>query len=235
MDQFIIRKGKRNHALLINCKNLDSVLVEMPSNIGIIVIDTVSPRELTTSPYNQRIRECKEALEQFKTLGLEINILSDLTDADLKKYARSINDIYLKRVEHVITENIRVKQFKNALEANDTSLLGKLLYASHESLKNNFEAIWPLANMLVEKCKQIPGIIGARMIGAGWGGSVLVLVNTEKSEKVTSILQAWLKKNFSEEFVLYQTKTANKVSSTNTPLSTLPPEVQQFLSSTTSY
>ena len=233
MIQFIIRKGIKNYALLINCNNLESNLVEIPSNISIIVVDTLSPRDLTTSPYNQRIKECEMVLEQFKSLGLQIENLSELTELNFKYYSRQISEIYAKRAEHIITENIRVKKFKEALELKNTHLMGQLLYESHVSLKNNFEASWSRADILIEKCKHIAGIIGARMTGAGWGGSVLILVDAEKSQAITDILQTWSRENFTTEFVFYQIMTSDKVSSANCSLSTLTTEVREFLSSNT--
>lgn len=210
MDQFIVRFGKFNSVLKLNCDNLTFESANLPENIVILVLDTNIRHKLIDSPYNTRIQECSIALEKINELGFDITNLSELTENSLQKIQKKIPDPYLKRIKHVISENKRVKDFFNLLQINEDpdtqKKLGQLLYESHESLQNNFEASWSRADIIVQYCKNFYSseIFGARMLGGGWGGSVLLLVDKNRKKEIITLLKDWFLKTFEEELTIFE-------------------------------
>ncbi|OLS24239.1 MAG: Galactokinase [Candidatus Heimdallarchaeota archaeon LC_3] len=191
MDQFIVRLGKENSALKLNCENLEYYFINLPSEIKFLIIDTGVRRNLKDSPYNKRIEECNYSLKFLKKKGYNIENLSQIKIADLGYIQKILVNPYYKRVEHIVSENHRVNLFdlkitKSKIEA------GKFLYESHLSLEKSFEASWIEADQLVQYSKSISGVYGARMVGGGWGGSVLFMIDTEKAYKVKNNLRKYL-------------------------------------------
>jgi galactokinase len=191
MDQFIVRVGKKNSAIKLNCRDLNFSYIKIPSKIKFLVIETGIERSLKDSPYNQRIKECENALKKLNESGYKIDNLSQLKLEDMGSVRNKLGNNLLKRVEHVVSENHRVQVFEEKL-INSFYEAGSLLYESHESLQYDFQASWKEADDLVEYSKTIFGIYGARMVGAGWGGSVLVMIDSKESDNI----QLMFKKRF---------------------------------------
>jgi galactokinase len=177
MDQFAVAFGEKNKALMLNCDTLDYKAVD--SNLGdyiLAIINTNKPRKLAESKYNERVRECQTAL---KALQQELNIknLCDIDGDTFKKYNHLIKDeIILKRARHVIEENDRVKLAAMALSQNNLSEFGRLMYASHDSLRDLYEVSGKELDAIEEYSKTDPNVAGARMTGAGFGGCAIALV-----------------------------------------------------------
>ena len=210
MDQFVVRFGQPNCVLKINCNDLTYESANLPSNISILVLDTNIRHKLIDSPYNTRIQECTIALQKIKELGFNITNLSELSINDLQEIKKNLQDLYFRRTKHVVTENTRVKDFFDILKhGNDQYTqknLGKLLYDSHESLRNDFEASWDRADMIVHYCRKFfaSEIFGARMLGGGWGGSVLLLVDKKHKYQIGVSLKDWFFKTFDEEASIFE-------------------------------
>ena len=236
MDQFIVKFGLENIALKINCADLTYEKVKLPLNMRLLIIDTNVKHSLIKTPYNTRIEECKFALKKIISLGFNISNLSELSLNDLQEIRKKLEIPYYSRVKHVVTENIRVNKFydilkdQEATNTNQTLLkLGKLLYESHESLRLDFESSWERADLIVEYCKKkLPSeIYGARMVGGGWGGAVLIMVNTNSIQKINKNLEDWFSSNFHEKAIIYQFRTSNgtefsRISKNELPLSCRP-------------
>ncbi len=187
MDQSIIRLGKYEHGVILNCSTRDYKYIRINDNMfSILIVDTGVQRNLIETPYNDRIIELKNALSLLKQNGYAIDSLSELTIEDLVAIEnRNILDNHLfKRVKHVITENNRVRLMAKALSNNNIKKIGELLYQSHYSLKDNFNASWDEADEIIKKCKEIDSVIGARMLGAGWGGTVLIIYKPDQIDNV---------------------------------------------------
>jgi len=180
MDQFAVSMGKQNKAILLNCDTLDYEYIPFETDPYILaIINSNKQRSLTESKYNERFTECGAALKLLKQ-GLDIQNLCDIDLAtfDLKKYL--VNDPVLqKRALHVVSEMVRVKDAVIALQTKDLGVLGKLMYSSHESLKNLYEVSGKELDTIVDFCKKFNGCIGARMTGAGFGGCAISLVRKE--------------------------------------------------------
>ena len=177
MDQFAVAFGEKNKALMLNCSTLDYEAVD--ANLGdyvLAIINTNKPRKLAGSKYNERVQECTAALKLLKQ-ELTINNLCDIDGCTFKKYEHLINDAtILKRARHVIEENDRVKLAAVALRNNKLDEFGRLMYASHDSLRDLYEVSGKELDTVVEYSKSDVNVAGARMTGAGFGGCAIALV-----------------------------------------------------------
>jgi galactokinase len=190
MDQFIITFGKENNALFLNCENLEHRLIPFSKGdtTAIIVGNTKVKRELAKSAYNQRVEECAEGVKLLKKLSgrNDITSLSNLTREEFDRYSSSLPDLIARRCKHVIYENDRVLKATEALEKGDLATLGTLLLASHASLRDLYEVSCKELDTIVEAFMQAGDVYGARMTGAGFGGSAIALAKAESAEKVIS-------------------------------------------------
>ena len=177
MDQFAVAFGEKDKALVLNCDTLEYQAVN--TNLGdyvLAIINTNKPRKLAESKYNERVQECQNALKALQQ-ELHIQHLCDIDGKTFKQYQHLITDsIVLKRAKHVIEENDRVKLAAEALAAGDLLSFGQLMYASHDSLKNQYEVSGKELDAVVEYSQTNPNVAGARMTGAGFGGCAIALV-----------------------------------------------------------
>ena len=178
MDQFVVAMGQRDAAIFLQCDTLKYRVV--PLNLGdyrFIIMNTNKRRTLAHSKYNERRGQCEAAVA---ALNNEMNI-KNLTDVDMaafETYAHLIKDETIrKRARHVITENQRVLDATAALDAGNLCALGKLMAASHTSLRDDYEVTGIELDTIVEEAMKIPDTLGARMTGAGFGGCAIALVN----------------------------------------------------------
>jgi len=183
MDQFAVAFGEKNKALMLNCDTLDYEAVD--SNLGeyvLAIINTNKPRKLAESKYNERVEECQTALTALQQ-ELDINYLCDIDAETFGKYQHLItNPTVLKRAKHVIEENDRVKLAAKALAGNNLDEFGRLMYASHDSLRDLYEVSGVELDTVAEYSKTNPNVAGARMTGAGFGGCAIALVKGDAFE-----------------------------------------------------
>jgi galactokinase len=191
MDQFAVAMGQKDKAILLNCDTLDYEFI--PFNTGnnvLVIINSNKQRTLADSKYNERFAECGAALKAMKK-ELLINSLCELGIAEFERSRHLINNPILeKRALHVVSENARVKDAAIALQTGDLEVFGKLMFASHQSLKELYEVTGKELDTIVDFCKTFPGCIGARMTGAGFGGCAIALIREKDlkdfSEKLLS-------------------------------------------------
>ncbi|MDM8214031.1 galactokinase [Enterococcus hirae] len=180
MDQFAVGMGKKNEAILLNTNTMSYEMV--PADFGdyvIAIMNTNKPHHLIDSKYNERRAECEEALRRLQT-KLKINSLGDLNEFAFVANQKLIGDpTLIKRAKHAVTENQRTLLAKNALVAGDLKTFGHLLNASHKSLKEDYEVTGPELDTLVAAAQKQPGVLGARMIGGGFGGCAIALVKKD--------------------------------------------------------
>lgn len=190
MDQYIIATGKKDTAEVLDCAKIEHQYV--PLKLGdyrFVVMNTKKQRRLADSKYNERRSQCEAGLAILNGVGANIPDLCSLSVSQFEKIGTAIKDpVIYKRVRHVVTEMDRVNKTVEALKSNNLIELGKLLYASHESLKNDYEVTGLELDTLVEAASKQPGCIGARMTGAGFGGCAIALVNKNNVEDfITSV------------------------------------------------
>jgi galactokinase len=188
MDQFVITFGKENNAILLNCETLEHRLIPFykGKNMAIIIGNTKVKRELVKSAYNERVKECNKGLEILRKHIKRPNIsnLSNITKQEFEEYREKLPSIIEKRCEHVISENRRVKYAADALETGDLVTLGELLIKSHNSLRELYEVSCNELDIMVDSFLISDNVYGARMTGAGFGGSVIALTKDEGKEEV---------------------------------------------------
>lgn len=192
MDQFAVAFGEKNKALMLNCDTLAYQAVD--SNLGdhvLAIINTNKPRKLAESKYNERVQECKTALSALQQ-ELDIQNLCDIDSQTFEKYQHLVTDsVVLKRAKHVIEENDRVKLAAKALASSDLAEFGRLMYASHDSLKNLYEVSGKELDAVVEYCLTNPNVAGARMTGAGFGGCAIALVKESEFADFSKAVAAY--------------------------------------------
>ncbi|VFS49351.1 Galactokinase [Budvicia aquatica] len=171
MDQLISALGRQDHALLIDCRSLDTKAVPVPEDMSVIIINSNVKRGLVDSEYNTRRRQCETAAAFFGVAALR-----DVTLEQLEQAKQHLDPMVFKRARHVITENTRTLAAADALAAGDLPMLGRLMAESHASMRDDFEITVPAIDTLVYIIKQVIGERGGvRMTGGGFGGCVVAL------------------------------------------------------------
>ncbi len=196
MDEFAIMFGRHDQAIFLDTNKLDYHYFPLKlTDHAILIMNTNKPRNLITSKYNERQEECQKALTRLQQ-KLNIKNLCDLTPEQLDENAYLIDDDrLLKRAKHVIWENARTITAKKAMTDGDLSRFGRLMNASHVSLKYDYDVTGPELDTLVETAWQQKGVLGARMTGAGFGGCALALVETDAvSDLKAAIRDAYVKR-----------------------------------------
>jgi len=183
MDQFAVGFGKKDHAIFLNCDTLDYENVPLILNeYSLIITNTNKRRGLTDSKYNERRSECEmavELLQPYKTL----RNLSELSTAELPVLEKYISDpVVRKRAKHVISENGRVLEAVKVLKENNLIRFGEVMNLSHDSLKDDYEVTGIELDTLVYEGRKLPGVIGTRMTGAGFGGCTVTIIKTTEAE-----------------------------------------------------
>ena len=174
MDQFIVALGRADHALLIDTRDLSYRLVPLPSGVSIVIADTNVKRGLVDSEYNARRAETAEAARRMGAASLR-----DVDWNDFETRSADLPELLKKRARHVVSENARVLDAVDALERGDIETVGRLMDASHASLRDDYAVSHPRLDLLVEIARSVPGVYGARMTGAGFGGATVGLVADE--------------------------------------------------------
>jgi galactokinase len=190
MDQFISALGQRDHALLIDCRTLEHEAVKLGSGEGsprssatIVVCDTMKRRGLVDSEYNARRRECEEGVRRLQRHLPGIKALRDVSPAQFEQYQEDLPEVVRRRCRHVVYENARVLQSVRALKRGDLATFGRLMNASHVSLRDDYQVSCRELNVMVEAAWQVEGVYGSRLTGAGFGGCTVSLVAGEAVER----------------------------------------------------
>jgi galactokinase len=172
MDQMVVAAGQAGHALLIDCRTLDTTPAPLPADAAVVVLDTATRRGLVDSAYNERRAQCEAAARYFG-----VRALRDVEVATFEARADGLDPVTRRRARHVVTENERTLEAARAMRAGDVRRLGELMNASHASLRDDFEVTNDALDTIVSLAQARPGCHGARMTGAGFGGCAVALVD----------------------------------------------------------
>ena len=189
MDQFASGLGRSNHALLLDCRTLSHV--NIPTNLDkyrIVIISSEVKRELASAEYNERREECEEGVALFRQHDPTIVSLRDVTPDLFDAYGDQLSDVVFRRCRHVITENARVLDASAALSAAELPHFGRLMTASHNSLRDDFEVSCDELDCLVAIANETDGVVGSRMTGAGFGGCTVTLIHMDAIETLRANL-----------------------------------------------
>ncbi len=187
MDQFAVGLGVKQHALFLNCQTLEYKSVPLDlKEFRLIIANSKKSRELADSKYNERVAECQLAVTYLSQF-MPISRLGEISFMQFFKIQDRIPDeLIRKRARHVISENQRVLNAVSSLLKGDLTQFGALMNTSHESLKENYEVTGFELDTLVDEAQKIPGVIGARMTGAGFGGCTVNLVRNDRVNEFIS-------------------------------------------------
>jgi galactokinase len=177
MDQMISARGRAGHAVLIDCRSLETTAVPLPPDSTVVVMDTATRRGLVGSAYNERRAQCEAAAAFF-----DVPALRDVSLSEFERRGGELEPLIRKRAQHVISENERTMQAVKAMEQGDPHRLGRLMTASHASLRDDFEVSSRELNIMVRIAQKQAGCYGARMTGAGFGGCAVALVRSSHVE-----------------------------------------------------
>jgi galactokinase len=188
MDQFISANAAENHALLLDCRDLTFRLAPIPSNVALVIANTMVQHAVTGGEYTSRRAQVEEAAAVIARHRPEVRFLRDANLDDLARYGSEMSPLALKRARHVITENTRTVAAADALIHHDLKELGRLMAEAHVSYSQDFEASCEEADAMVELAQDLPGLIGARLTGGGFGGCTVNLVERQHAREFTAAL-----------------------------------------------
>ncbi|MCC6782541.1 MAG: galactokinase [Planctomycetes bacterium] len=184
MDQFASALGRAGHALWLHCADASFEHVEIHAGFELLVMDTKKPRTLASVAFNERVRECGEALEVLRAHARVLPNLASYGEADLARAAPWLAGVHLKRARHVVSEMQRVARGVAALRVGEIAALGAALSSSHRSTAVDYEvSCAELDTITAAACAQ-PGVFGARLTGAGFGGCAIALIEPGAAERV---------------------------------------------------
>jgi galactokinase len=182
MDQFVSCMGKKGHAFFLDCRSLDFKYVPIPEGIRLVVCNTKVKHDLATGAYNQRREECEEGVRRFAQWDPAVRALRDVSVELLNRHAADLPETIRKRCSHVVLENQRALDAARAFTDGDLALVGTLMRASHDSLRDLYEVSCRELDIMVDSAEGLPGFIGGRMTGGGFGGCTVNLVREESAD-----------------------------------------------------
>ena len=176
MDQFISANGKEDHALLLDCRDLSFKLAPIPANVALVIANTMVKHSIAGGDYKTRRAESEAACAVIASHRPGVPFLRDATLADLDRWGHEMAPKSLMRARHVISENLRTQAAAAALARGDMAEVGRLMAEAHWSYSRDFEGSCIEADQMVELANDLPGLIGARLTGGGFGGCTINLV-----------------------------------------------------------
>lgn len=193
MDQYAVLFGKENLVFCLDCKSLGFDYFPLAlERHSLVLIDSKIEHELEGSPYNDRRESCERVVAYIAQTNAEVQSLRDVTIAILQAHQEGLDPLDFQRAEFVLRENERVMSMIKALEMGDFQQAGDLLFAGHEGLSKAYDVSLPEIDFLVDLARQSPDIIGARMMGGGFGGCTLNLIeNKNKAATLDQIKKAY--------------------------------------------
>ena len=186
MDQFIACFGKKDAAVMLDCRSLESTPLPLPEEVKLVACNTMVKHQLASSEYNARREECEQGVRILSKHLPNIKSLRDVSVEELERHGSELTEVVYRRCRHVITENDRVLRAATALRAGELTALGRLMAESHQSLRADYEVSCQELDLMVEFANEAPGCLGARMTGGGFGGATINLVTSAAVEEFTA-------------------------------------------------
>ena len=186
MDQFSACFGKKDHAIMLDCRSLESTALPLPPAMNLVVCNTMVKHQLAGSEYNTRRAECEQGVRILSKRLPNVTSLRDVTIEDLEQHRDALPDEIYRRCRHVVNENDRVLKAASALRNGELTGLGELMAQSHQSLRDDFEVSCKELDLMVEFANEVDDCVGARMTGGGFGGATINLVNRTGIDEFTA-------------------------------------------------
>ncbi len=214
MDQFISFSGKKDKAIILDCKTLEYEYKDVDlADYSIVLIDTLVKHSLASGEYNLRRQECEKGVEILKQFYPKIYSLRDVGIEQLEKVKSHFPEIIYKRCKYVIEENKRVQDAGGFLESADIENFGQKFFESHEGLSKLYEVSCTELDFLVENVKKQDAVIGARMMGGGFGGCTINIVKNSQKEAVKTLIGENYNQTFGHFPKFYDVKIEDGVKS----------------------
>lgn len=189
MDQYISCCAVAGSALLLDCRSLDAKPVAIDPSVRLVVCDTTIRHKLVANEYNARRDECERAVALLSSRVDGVSALRDVSIETLMRHAEALPEVVFRRARHVVSENDRTLRAAAALESGDLAACGRMMDLSHASLRDDYEVSCPELDLLVDIARRLPGVYGARMMGGGFGGSTINLVDAEHAAAFAQSVQ----------------------------------------------
>jgi galactokinase len=189
LDQASSAFGKAEHIIFLDCRLETVETTPIPAGIGLLITQCGVPHRLAGGEYNERREQCFDAAAR-----LGAKALRDVSSAQLQAGKASLPELSYRRAAHIVGENERVLRGLEFLRAHDAGGFGALMFASHESSRVNFENSTPELDTLVEIARELPGVLGSRLTGGGFGGATVTLVELDKAAEIEASLIAKYRK-----------------------------------------
>lgn len=210
MDQFASSMGKKDNAILLDCKTLEYEYVPLElGDYSMVIANCNKPRSLQVSKYNERRAEVEEALEKLKTVMPSVGCLADVTPQQFERYGGVLSGKIYDRAKHVVEECARVKESVKALKEGNIEYFGELLNRSHYSLRDLYEVTGKELDSLTAHSREFEYCIGSRMTGAGFGGCTVSLVRSDKVDEFIAYVSEKYKVDIGYEALFYKTSVEN--------------------------
>jgi galactokinase len=190
LDQFIALHGQADSAIQLDCHQLTSRTIPLPQGAAWLLCNSMVKHSIADSGYNQRRAECEQLEQSMRRYCPDRQLLRELDDADIAELQPHLSAVLKRRLAHVVSENRRVAAMTAALEAPNLSRVGELLNASHASLRDDFEVSCTELDLLTDIALRQPGVLGSRMMGGGFGGCTLNLIQSEALISVQEALRS---------------------------------------------
>jgi len=212
MDQFASACGVEGHVLCFDTRSLEWEPLPLPPSTAIVIADSGIRRTLAGSAYNDRRAACEQAVDLLRKYLPGIQSLRDVSSVELAAYSTYLPEVIQRRAEHVVKEIHRVDQAMIALRRGDARMFGGFMYASHKSLRELYEVSLPELDCLVEIARSLPGVYGARLTGAGFGGCTVNLVDASQAEVIIQGLHNAYQRRTRRDATIYLCHASNGAS-----------------------
>ncbi len=169
---------------MLDCRTLDSKLLPVEPSVRLVICNSMVKHELAAGEYNQRRAQCETGVQALHRFYPQVRALRDVTLPMLERHADEMSELVFRRCRHVVAENNRVLSAADALKVGDLTQFGELMYASHASLRDDYEVSCNELDLLTELARECEGVYGARMTGGGFGGCTINLVQENAVERM---------------------------------------------------
>jgi galactokinase len=189
MDQYVACLGRSGYALLIDCRTLHHRPVSIPDDVAIVVSNTMTAHDIASGEYNLRRQQCEDGVRALRAVLPHIRSLRDVSLLDLEQHGDVLSEVVVRRVRHVVSENARVAEAADAFERRDFEAVGRLMRASHASLRADYDVSSSELDRMVEIASAQPDVFGSRMTGGGFGGCTVTLARAAAVETVMASIR----------------------------------------------
>jgi len=213
MDQFASLFGRPGQVVRLDCRSTEYAYFPLDaSRYHLILCNSGVKHSLASSEYNTRRQECEQGVTLLQQYYPAVQSLRDATEAQIEAHRAELGDVVYRRCLYVVQENARVLAACEALVANDMPAFGQLMYGSHAGLRDNYEVSCPELDTLVELARPLAGVLGSRMMGGGFGGCTINLVEAEHEAAFVAAMQQGFQQHYDRKLETYQTTIVNGVS-----------------------